>query len=228
MEKEDIKSLLTGYLKEMEGLGEEFLFFDRGKKAQKSGLLSELRQLELVCMGCRRCPLYKTRRNVVFGKGNENAILMLVGEAPGEREDITGEPFVGAAGELLTNELKAINLTRDDVYIANVLKCRPPNNRDPKPEEVSACKGYLVRQIELIKPKLVLALGRHALRLLTGYEGSLSQIRGNVLYYKGIKVIPTYHPAALIYHQEWKKGAWEDLKLARKMYDEILKTSNHR
>ncbi len=221
MVKEGLKTLVLSYLKEKQMLGEEFLYFDRRKKNEGVDTHRELENLKLECGECRKCPLHKTRRNVVFGKGNENAILMLIGEAPGYREDMTGEPFVGAAGELLSKMLKAIHLTREEIYIANVLKCRPPNNRDPKPDEVSACKGYLVRQVELIKPKIILALGRHALRLLTGYTGSLSRIRGNVLYYKGVKVIPTYHPAALIYHQEWKKGSWEDLKFARKMYDEF-------
>ncbi|MCK4256586.1 uracil-DNA glycosylase, partial [candidate division WOR-3 bacterium] len=144
-----------------------------------------------------------------------------IGEAPGYKEDEVGEPFVGKAGQLLTKMLKAIDLTREEIYIANVLKCRPPENRDPKPEEVDACKVYLEKQIELIAPQIILALGRHSLRLLTGYEGTLSQIRGNVLYYEGIKVIPTYHPAALIYHQEWKKGSWEDLKFLRRLYTQI-------
>lgn len=217
MEKEKLRTLVLRYLKEEQMLGKDFLFFGR----KKSDIQNNLEGLKLLCEGCKRCVLYKTRRNIVFGKGNENAILMLVGEAPGEKEDIKGEPFVGAAGKLLTNMLKAINLTRNDVYIANVLKCRPPGNRDPKPKEIESCKTYLSKQIEIINPKIILALGRHALRFLTDYSGPLSAIRGNVLYYKEIKVVPTYHPAALIYHQEWKKGAWEDLKFVRKMYDEF-------
>lgn len=217
MEKEKLRTLVLRYLKEEQMLGKDFLFFDR----KKSNIQNNLEELKLLCERCKRCVLYKTRRNVVFGKGNKNSILMLIGEAPGEKEDIKGEPFVGAAGELLTNMLKAINLTRNDVYIANVLKCRPPGNRDPKPEEIESCKTYLSKQIEIINPKIILALGRHALRFLTDYSGPLSAIRGNVLYYKEIKVVPTYHPAALIYHQEWKKGAWEDLKFVRKMYDEF-------
>lgn len=217
MEKGKLKTLVLRYLKEEQMLGKEFLFFNR----EDIDLPDDLKELQLQCESCKRCPLFKTRRNVVFGKGNKNTTLMLVGEAPGEKEDIKGEPFVGAAGELLTKMLKAINLTRDDVYIANVLKCRPPQNRDPKPEEIETCEGYLFKQIEIINPKIILALGRHAIKFLTDYSGPLSAIRGNVLYYKGIKVIPTYHPAALIYHEEWKRGSWDDLKLARRLYDEF-------
>ncbi len=226
---DELKTQILRYLKEEKLLGERFLFFDRASGSVASAAqekepyekVNSLGELELLCKKCVRCPLHTTRNKVVFGKGNENSIIMLIGEAPGRQEDIRGEPFVGRAGELLTNMLKAIELKRKDVYIANVLKCRPPGNRDPKPEEVEACGGYLKRQIELIAPKIILALGRHALKFLTGYEGSLSQIRGNLLSYKGIKVIPTYHPAALIYHEEWKRGSWEDLKLARRLYDEV-------
>ncbi len=220
MEKE-IKQLVVDYLKEMEKSGEGFLYFDRHDDVQSIDMGDKLRQLEHECKKCRKCVLHRTRKNVVFGKGNDRAIIMLIGEAPGYKEDEVGEPFVGKAGQLLTKMLKAIDLTREEIYIANVLKCRPPENRDPKPEEVDACKVYLEKQIELIAPQIILALGRHSLRLLTGYEGTLSQIRGNVLYYEGIKVIPTYHPAALIYHQEWKKGSWEDLKFLRRLYTQI-------
>ncbi len=219
MEKE-INSLLVDYLKELKTLGKDYLYFDKKGDNRTYDRHAELKRLESLCLECKMCPLHKTRKNVVFGKGNEDAVIMLIGEAPGYSEDLAGEPFVGKAGQLLTRMLGAIDLTRDEVYIGNILKCRPPDNRDPLPEEVEACKDYLLKQIELIKPRMIIALGRHSLRLLTGYSGPLKQIRGNVLYYEDIKVIPTYHPAALIYHQDWKKGAWEDLKFVRKLYDE--------
>ncbi len=231
--RDSLRTLVLNYLKEIEMLGEEFLFFDRvslpsssvasatqEKKPYK--VVSSLRELEALCKECKRCQLHKTRKNTVFGKGDEHAIMMLIGEAPGEEEDIKGEPFVGRAGKLLTKMLEAIELTRDDVYIANVLKCRPPGNRDPEPDEVESCKMHLKRQIEIINPELILALGRHAINLLLGYDGSLSSIRGNILYYNNIKVIPTYHPAALLYHESWKHGAWDDLRFARRLYDEVI------
>ena len=151
-------------------------------------MVGSLTELKSLCKECKRCQLHKTRKNTVFEKGNEHAIMMLVGEAPGEEEDIKGEPFVGRAGKLITKMLEAIKLTRDDVYIANVLKCRPPGNRDPEPEETDTCKIYLRKQIDLIDPKIILALGRHAINLLVGYNGSLSSIRGNVLYYNNPKL----------------------------------------
>lgn len=169
---------------------------------------------------CTKCSLHKTRNNVVFGEGNPDAKLMLVGEAPGREEDIQGKPFVGEAGKLLTKMLKAINLKREDVYIGNILKCRPPHNRDPKPDEIAVCKPYLEKQIELIKPEIILALGRHSAWTLLGIDAPFKAIRGNVYIFKQAKLIPTYHPAALLYHPAWKKEAWIDLQLVQKLYEQ--------
>ena len=171
---------------------------------------------------CQRCPLGKTRTKFVFGKGNPNADLMLIGEAPGADEDKTGEPFVGRAGKLLTDILKAINFSRDEVYIANILKCRPPNNRDPLPSERETCMPYLMKQIELIKPKIILCLGRIAATTLLGTKLSLTKMRGEVYDFRGIKLMVTYHPAALLRNPHWKRPVWEDVQKLRKLYEEIV------
>ena len=169
--------------------------------------------------GCRKCQLWRSRRRVVFGAGDTEAGIMFVGEAPGEEEDLRGEPFVGAAGELLTRMIRAIRMERREVYIANVLKCRPPGNRDPLPEEIEACKPYLFRQIELVKPKVICALGRIAGGTLLGTSLPLSRLRGKVHFALGTKVVVTFHPAALLRNPGWKRQAWEDMKLLRREYD---------
>ncbi len=163
----------------------------------------------------------KTRNKFVFGVGNPDADVMLIGEAPGAEEDKQGIPFVGRAGKLLTDILKAINFSRDDVYIANILKCRPPNNRDPLPSEVETCMPYLYKQIELIKPKVILCLGRVAATNLFGKKYTLTQMRGKVYDVEGIKTMVTYHPAALLRNPNWKRGCWEDVQKFRKLYDEL-------
>jgi DNA polymerase len=168
---------------------------------------------------CRRCPLYSTAINPVPGEGNPNADLMCVGEAPGANEDETGRPFIGAAGQLLTKILEAIKLSRDQVYICNVLKHRPPGNRNPLPEEVSACSPYLLRQIELVKPKVILALGTFAAQTLLNTPLSLGKLRGQIHRYHGVPLIVTYHPAALLRNPNWKRPTWEDVQLARRILD---------
>ena len=165
---------------------------------------------------CEKCSLSNSRTNFVFGVGDKNASLMLVGEAPGENEDLQGEPFVGRAGKLLDKILFAIDRTRDrDVYICNVLKCRPPNNRDPLSEEVHECEPYLIHQINLIKPKLIVALGRIAGKTLLNVDNSLKSMRGIIHDYHGTQLIVTYHPAALLRNPNWKPLAWEDFKWIR-------------
>lgn len=171
--------------------------------------------LERVVSSCRKCGLHAGRRQTVFGVGNRQADWMLIGEAPGEQEDLQGEPFVGRAGQLLNAMLTAIGLAREQVYIANVLKCRPPNNRDPQPEEVSCCEPYLQRQIELIGPRIILALGRHAAHSLLRTELPLSKLRGRRLNYHGTPLIASYHPAYLLRNPVDKRRAWDDLCLAR-------------
>ena len=169
---------------------------------------------------CLKCDLGKTRKKFVFGVGDFNASLLLVGEAPGEQEDLSGEPFVGRAGKLLDKMLSAINRSREnDVFICNVLKCRPPENRDPSKEEISKCEPYLVNQIDLIQPKLIVALGRVAGKTLLGVDKSLKDMRNTIHSYHGTNLIVTYHPAALLRNSNWKPDAWNDFKWIRTLID---------
>jgi uracil-DNA glycosylase len=168
---------------------------------------------------CKRCPLYATATHPVPGEGNAQADLMVVGEAPGATEDETGRPFVGAAGQLLTKILEAIQLSREQVFICNVLKHRPPGNRNPLPEEVTACTPFLVRQIELVRPKVILALGSFAAQTLLDSKLALGKLRGGVHQYHGVPVVVTYHPAALLRNPSWKRPTWEDVQLARRILD---------
>jgi len=167
--------------------------------------------------GCTKCALHKTRTQTVFGVGDENADWMLIGEAPGAEEDRLGDPFVGQAGRLLDNMLAAIGLSRrENVYIANVLKCRPPGNRNPAPGEVEKCTPHLLRQIELIEPKLIVAMGRVAAQTLLGTDASIASLRGRVFQYAGVPLVVTYHPAYLLRNLPDKAKAWEDLLFARR------------
>jgi uracil-DNA glycosylase len=165
---------------------------------------------------CSRCKLHTLgRRQVVFGVGSPNADLMFVGEAPGADEDIQGEPFVGRAGQLLTKIIEAIGLRRDDVYIANVIKCRPPGNRNPEPDEVEQCEPFLFRQIDTIKPKVIVALGKFAAQCLLRTNDPITRIRGREFKYRDAILIPTYHPAYLLRTPSAKREVWEDMKRAR-------------
>lgn len=172
---------------------------------------------------CRRCPLHESRNRAVFGVGNPRARWMFIGEAPGAEEDRQGEPFVGRAGQLLTAMLQAIGFAREDVYIANVLKCRPPGNRDPRPDEVAHCRSYLERQIELVSPALIVAVGRVAAQNLLATETALARLRGTVhaLGSRGWPLIVTYHPAYLLRSPAEKRKAWQDLLFARQVYARI-------
>ena len=174
-------------------------------------------ELETAVRGCTKCSLHATRTQTVFGVGNRQARWMFIGEAPGADEDRQGEPFVGRAGQLLNAILFAIGLKREEVYIANVLKCRPPGNRDPQPDDVIQCEPYLVRQIDLIKPRLIVALGRHAAHSLLKTEVPLGKLRGQRLSYHGTPLIVTYHPAYLLRNPADKRKVWDDLCLARTM-----------
>ncbi len=162
---------------------------------------------------CQRCPLAKSRKNLVFGEGNPQAEIIFVGEAPGADEDRQGRPCVGRAGQLLTRMLGAIDLTREDIYIANILKCRPPGNRDPLPSEVALCRPYLDQQIEMIDPQVICALGRIAAQTLLDTRLSLGELRGFLHPFRDRKLLVTYHPAALLRNPHLKRPAWEDLKL---------------
>lgn len=177
--------------------------------------LADLKLLAEAVGACSRCRLAEGRKSVVFGSGNPNADLMFIGEGPGAEEDRQGLPFVGPAGELLTKIIQAIEMKREDVYIANVVKCRPPGNRDPQPDEVQACRGYLEKQIALVRPRLLVALGRVAAQALLGNESPIGQLRGRWYQVFGVPTMVTYHPAALLRNQALKRPTWEDMQQVR-------------
>ena len=171
---------------------------------------------------CSRCKLHTLgRKQVVFGVGSPDADLMFVGEAPGADEDIQGIPFVGRAGQLLTRMIEAINLRREDVYIANVIKCRPPGNRNPEPDEIAQCEPFLFQQIAAINPKVIVALGSFAAKTLLRSEESISRLRGRIYDFRGAKLIPTFHPSFLLRSPDRKRDAWEDLKRARALLTSV-------
>jgi uracil-DNA glycosylase family 4 len=211
-------ALTKNFLKQQVELGFDEVYTQMKKKKPPTQSLDDFYHR---IKNCTKCPLGHTRNNFVFGAGNPQADLMLIGEAPGREEDLQGEPFVGAAGKLLDKMLAAIKFSREDVFIANILKCRPPENRDPRPDEIETCKPYLLQQIELIQPKIILALGRISAQVLLETKSSLGQLRGRFHDWNGIKFLVTYHPAALLRYQQYKRPAWEDLKLLRKEYDRI-------
>lgn len=165
---------------------------------------------------CTRCSLHETRTQTVFGIGNPDADWLFIGEAPGEQEDLRGEPFVGRAGQLLDEMIRALGLERENVFIANVLKCRPPKNRDPSPEEALACEPFLIQQVRKVGPKIIVAVGRIAAQNLLKTQVPIGKLRGEVHRYEGTPVVVTYHPAYLLRSQTEKRRAWEDLKLARR------------
>jgi uracil-DNA glycosylase family 4 len=181
--------------------------------------LDSLEALAAHAAACKRCALWSTATNCVPGEGSPNAQLMCVGEAPGEQEDLSGRPFVGRAGQLLTKILAAIDLKREDVFICNVLKHRPPGNRNPLPDEVTACSPYLVRQIELIRPRVILAFGTFAAQTLLETKLSIGKLRGTLHRYYGVPLIVTYHPAALLRNPAWKRPTWDDVQHARRILD---------
>lgn len=171
---------------------------------------------------CTKCPLGSTRNKFVYGVGRTEADVLFIGEAPGRDEDLKGEPFVGRAGQLLDKILAAINFSRDDIYIANILKCRPPNNRDPQPDEMVTCLPYLKEQIRLIQPKIICALGRIAAQALLETSTPLGKLRKQWHEFEGIPFMVTYHPAALLRFQQYKRDTWEDVQMLRKRYDEMI------
>lgn len=167
---------------------------------------------------CRRCLLCRDRKHIVFGAGDPQARLVFVGEGPGREEDLQGEPFVGAAGELLTRIIQAIHLTRDQVYICNIVKCRPPENRNPEPEEVERCLPFLERQLAAIRPEFIVALGKVAAQTLLGTDQAISRLRGRFHDYRGARLLPTYHPAYLLRNPGKKRDVWEDMKMLMREY----------
>lgn len=193
-----------------------------GSAGELFGAMTHLATLDDVAgavASCKRCPLYSTALNPVPGTGNASAGLMIVGEAPGATEDEQGLPFVGAAGQLLTKILAAVDLKREDVFICNVLKHRPPGNRNPMPDEVTACSPYLFRQFELIRPRAILALGTFAAQTLLQTKLAIGKLRGQVHRFHGVPLIVTYHPAALLRNPSWKRPTWEDVQLVRRILD---------
>jgi DNA polymerase len=216
-ELQEIISSVKFYLELERESGMQELFAKESQKpaakgSSRSGAPDELEALKKEVLQCARCDLSRTRSNVVFGSGNAKAALMFVGEAPGRDEDIQGQPFVGRAGQLLTKIIEAMGLKREDVYIANILKCRPPENRAPLPEEILACWENIARQIEIIKPTVICTLGKFASQTLLRTETPISALRGNFHEYNGIKVMPTFHPAYLLRNPGEKKPVWDDMQ----------------
>lgn len=207
-------------VKEPSSLYEEPVLFEEVKEDWVKA--TSLNQLEKLISNCTKCRLHSGRNKFVFGTGNPNADVLVIGEGPGAEEDKQGLPFVGRAGKLLTDMLKAIKFEREEVYIGNVVKCRPPENRTPMQDEMETCMPYLKKQCELIKPKLILCLGLTAAKGLLKKRESLGELRKSIFDYEGAKVIVTYHPAALLRNPHWKKDCWEDLKKFRKLYEEQL------
>ena len=209
--------LLLKHLYKLKEAGDEY-FEGFESKEQKITMPNELEELKKQCENCTLCDLSKTRTNVVFGEGNPKAKLMFIGEAPGEMEDRTGRPFVGRAGKLLTKIIEnVLELKRDDVYIANIVKCRPPNNRVPTIIEAETCKPYLLKQIDIINPKILVCLGKTAFMYLMNMDMPISKIRGQIFKYKEKKVIPTYHPSYLLRNPSAKKEAYKDFLLIKSM-----------
>jgi DNA polymerase len=181
----------------------------------KSALLKQVRNY----LGeCTRCKLHSHRKNIVFGTGNPEAQLIFVGEGPGGEEDIQGKPFVGRAGQLLTKIINSINLPREEVYIANIIKCRPPQNRNPEPDEIKACEPFLMQQLDVIQPRIICALGTFAAQTLLETDERISRLRGRFISYRGSKLIATFHPAYLLRNPQKKRDVWEDMKMIRKEY----------
>jgi DNA polymerase len=206
---------LRGYAAYQASLGAEFLPRSTKKTPYPQLTLTEVRR-ELG--ECKRCKLHVTRRHIVFGEGSEKAQLVFIGEGPGEEEDRQGRPFVGKAGQLLTRIINAIGLRREEVYIANIIKCRPPHNRNPQQEEITTCEPFLNKQLEIIQPKIICALGTFAAQTLLKTNEKISQLRGRFFSCHGIEVMPTYHPAFLLRNPHKKREAWEDMKKIQEEY----------
>lgn len=213
---------LKGYLYYLKESGIDYIPLNASPPAEISQISSNispeksLKMLRKEIGDCCRCKLYKGRTQIVFGVGNPEADLVFVGEAPGRDEDLQGEPFVGEAGQLLTKIIESMGLKRQDVYIANVVKCRPPNNRNPERDEIESCEPFLIRQLEIIKPKIICALGTFAAQTLLKTKEKISSLRGNFYYYHHIKVMPTFHPAYLLRNPGDKRLVWEDVRKVMK------------
>ncbi len=200
---------MKSWLEYLNILGFNYLYFFEKKK--KDDKIERLEALEKIVKNCKLCPLHLKRKQAVFADGNPNSPLMFIGEAPGGDEDLKGIPFVGKAGQLLNKMIAKMNLKREDVYITNIVKCRPENNRDPLPEEINTCSPYLVEQIEIIKPKVIVTLGRFSGGFLTGMQG-IKNYRGHWFSYKGIPLMPTFHPSYLLHNPKERWLVWDDMK----------------
>ncbi len=218
MKKNDVYKYLTLY---RDLYGDNIYSNPRMIKNNSIDRTNELHDYLNSIKDCLECPLGKMRKNIVLGMGNPNADIVFVGEAPGKEEDLQGLPFVGRSGKLLDKMLASIKLSRKDVYILNVLKCRPPENRDPSKSEIGKCEPYLKKQLEIIKPKLIVALGRISAMTILRSKESLTNMRNKIFDYEGIDFLVTYHPAALLRNPNFKKYAWEDFKLIRDKYSHV-------
>jgi DNA polymerase len=207
-----MKKKILRKLYKLKFLGYEFMEPINIEKMENVALPNSLEELRNIVNNCHLCSLSKTRKNIVFGEGNQNAKLMFIGEGPGATEDETGRPFVGRAGQLLTNMIeKGLEIPRSEVYIANIVKCRPPNNRVPTPQEAKSCIAYLFKQIEIVNPKILVALGATSYRYLTGDNTPITKIRGEVIKFQNRILIPTFHPSYLLRNPSKKKEVYEDL-----------------
>lgn len=210
---QEIVADLKAYLEYLKGMGIEALPIAEEKVDKmipsEAPTLEEIRK-ELG--DCKRCKLHRTRTTIVFGEGNKKARLMFIGEGPGYDEDVQGRPFVGKAGQLLTKIIQSIHIEREEVYIANIIKCRPPQNRNPEPDEIGSCSPFLMKQIQAIQPKIICALGAFAAQTLLRTDAKITSLRGRTFDLQGIKVLPTYHPAFLLRNPDKKREVWEDMK----------------
>jgi DNA polymerase len=211
-----IKEIITdlkNYLEYLKGMGIEAIPA-AGEKVKKifPSKFPTLEAIRRELGDCKRCKLHRTRRTIVFGEGNEKAKLMFIGEGPGYDEDVQGRPFVGKAGQLLTKIIQSIHFERQEVYIANIIKCRPPQNRNPEPDEIKSCSPFLMKQIQAIEPKIICALGTFAAQTLLQTDAKITSLRGRTFDLEGIKVLPTYHPAFLLRNPDKKREVWEDMK----------------
>lgn len=209
-----IQTNLRIFLEQLRALGMDSLYLPDGllEQAMTSSKQKELDALRANIGDCTRCKLHAGRKNLVFGDGNPEARLVFVGEGPGFDEDKQGLPFVGKAGQLLNQMIEAMGLSRQEVYICNVVKCHPPDNRDPEPDEIATCEPYLLEQLKIIRPQVIVGLGRFAVHTLLQTKTPISRLRGNWMNFQGIKFMPTYHPAYLLRNQADKRAAWEDLQ----------------
>jgi DNA polymerase len=214
---QEIVDDLRAYLEYLKGMGIEALPVSEGKKeeaipSETPALAPGLEEIRKELGDCKRCKLHRGRKTIVFGEGNGKAELMFVGEGPGYDEDVQGRPFVGKAGQLLTKIIQSIHLAREEVYIANIIKCRPPQNRNPEPDEIASCSPFLMKQIQAIQPRIICALGTFAAQTLLRTDAKISSLRGRAFDLQGIKVLPTYHPAFLLRNPDKKREVWEDMK----------------